>query len=63
MTQIKKIPKGCGRCNNKQLDLVNLVARCLKCGWSSNLKPINDFIEAKNKKVNRIIKGQVSKGH
>jgi hypothetical protein len=45
MAQFKKVPKGCGKCNNKILELNNLVARCLTCGWSSNLASINDFIE------------------
>lgn len=50
MASFKRIPKGCGQCNNKRLELYNLVARCLKCGWSSNLASINDYLEKKKRR-------------
>lgn len=50
MGQFKKIPKGCGNCNNKSLDLTNLVARCMRCGWSTNLTSINDYLERMKKR-------------
>lgn len=49
MAFTRKIPRGCGDCGNKILELNNLVARCMKCGWSRNLQSINDYLMSKSK--------------
>lgn len=41
---VKKIPQGCPECNNRFLELHNLILRCLQCGWERNLQAINDIL-------------------
>lgn len=50
MGEFKKIPKGCGQCNNKFLELYELKVRCLRCAWIVDLSSINDHMEQMRKR-------------